>query len=553
MSNCSSLLLFACLSYFGVSPGLAIGVSDSRGVEWKQRQFTVATVSLTPESDSLATEGLSLSTQPYRLAQASPSSANSPDPVLRLGVYGRDVAEAQTLLTELGYYSENIDGIYGEQTKIAVSEFQSDAGLPSDGQVDQQTWQQLLMARNQAQPASSGGTESVSVPESSASTRVEDGQNSEENNANGTEIASEEISEDIEANASANPEEENTVDVNPNTDTNPANASQRSGETSSTGEGSATPSSNSSSQLSWLQWPLLLIVIGIASVGLYQAGRWRGKREKRQGGLFGGRSPVRHSLAHTASAKSEAESTNLQSETTPHESSKELLNGVTASSPHQSENRESGNREDDYPSDPVPSSDTSIVESHNGVGEVAKSPPAMDDIPIEATTRLAKVNIVQELVNDLHTPDPSKRRKAIWELGQRGSSEAIQPLSDLLIDSDSSQRSLILAAMSEIGMRSLKPLNRALIISMQDENPDVRKNAIRDITRVCDLVAQISQVLHHAAYDEDQEVQETAQWALKQVDRIRGSSDLDHLPPSDVAQSASERLPSASSDPPETQ
>ncbi|HHP7244413.1 MAG TPA: HEAT repeat domain-containing protein, partial [Elainellaceae cyanobacterium] len=194
----------------------------------------------------------------------------------------------------------------------------------------------------------------------------------------------------------------------------------------------------------------------------------------------------------------------------------------------------------------------SIVESHNGAGEVATSPLATDTIPIEATTRLAKVNIVQELVNDLHTPDSSKRRKAIWELGQRGSSEAIQPLSDLLIDSDSSQRSLILAAMSEIGMRSLKPLNRALIISMQDENPDVRKNAIRDITRVCDLVAQISQVLHHAAYDEDQEVQETAQWALKQIDRIRGSSDLDRLPASDASQSTSESLPSGSSDSSET-
>ncbi|MGJ3250536.1 MAG: peptidoglycan-binding protein [Elainellaceae cyanobacterium] len=544
MSNCSSLLLLACLSYFDVSPGLAISVSDGGDIEWKQRQFAVATVNLAPESDS-ATEDLSLRTQPYRLAQSSPSSADYPDSVLRLGVYGRDVAEAQALLSELGYYDANIDGIYGEQTQIAVSEFQSNVGLPPDGQIDQQTWQQLQATRNLAQSDSSGVSEAVLEPESSASNGVEGEQNSEANNANGTET--EETSDGIEASALANPEEENTADVNPDTDTNTiantVDASQSSGESSLTDKGETTPSSNVSSQFSWLQWLLLLVVIGIASGGLYQIGRWRGKQERQQGGLSHGRSPTPHSSSHPSSAKSEPKSTNSQLATV----SQETSNGITDSPTHPS-----GNGEGDRQAEPVTLSDTSIVESHNGAGEVAKSPLAADTIPIEATTRLAKVNIVQELVNDLHTPDPSKRRKAIWELGQRGSSEAIQPLSDLLIDSDSSQRSLILAAMSEIGMRSLKPLNRALIISMQDENPDVRKNAIRDVTRVCDLVAQISQVLHHAAYDENQEVQETAQWALKQIDRIRGNSDLGHLPPSDVSQSTSESLPSASSDPPET-
>lgn len=533
MSNCSSLLLLACLSYFGVSPGLAISVSDGGGVEWKHRQFAVATANLTLESDS-ATDDLSLPTQPYRLAQSSSSSADYPDSVLRLGVYGRDVAEAQTLLSELGYYDANVDGIYGEQTQIAVSEFQSNAGLPPDGQINQQTWQQLLAARNPAQSASSGVSEAGSAPESSASNGVEGAQNSEANNANGTETA-EETSDDIEASALANPEEENTADANPNTDANTLDASQSSEDNSSTDEGEATPSSNSSSQFSWLQWLLLLIVIGIASSGLYQIGRWRGKQERQQRGLSHGRSPTPHSSSPTSSAKSEA-----TTHSHPDPVSDDVSNSITASPPHQSTNGESAHR-----TEPVKSSDTSIVEHQNGAGT--------ETIPLEPTTRLAKVNIVQELVNDLHTPDPSKRRKAIWELGQRGSSEAIQPLSDLLIDSDSSQRSLILAAMSEIGMRSLKPLNRALIISMQDENPDVRKNAIRDVTRVCDLVAQISQVLHHAAYDDNQEVQETAQWALKQINRIRGSSDLDHLPPSDVSQSASESLPSASSDPPETQ
>jgi HEAT repeat protein len=114
-----------------------------------------------------------------------------------------------------------------------------------------------------------------------------------------------------------------------------------------------------------------------------------------------------------------------------------------------------------------------------------------------------------------------KRQKAVWELGQRGDTRAVQPLVELMVDSDSKQRSLILAALSEIGTRTLKPLSRALAISLQDNNAEVRKNAIRDLTRVYDLVAQISQLLHHATEDPDQEVRETARWALGQLNRIR--------------------------------
>lgn len=142
-------------------------------------------------------------------------------------------------------------------------------------------------------------------------------------------------------------------------------------------------------------------------------------------------------------------------------------------------------------------------------------------LPIEETTRLQKVNIVDELIQDLHNPNPDQRRKAIWDLGQRGNSDAIQPLVDLMMDSDSKQRSLILAAVSEISTRTLKPMNRALLISLQDESSEVRKNAIRDLTRIYDQVVQVSQLLRHAVEDSDEEVQETARWALGQLNRIR--------------------------------
>ena len=144
-----------------------------------------------------------------------------------------------------------------------------------------------------------------------------------------------------------------------------------------------------------------------------------------------------------------------------------------------------------------------------------------DILPVEQTTRLAKISIVDELLKDLHSSDPGKRRKAIWDLGQHGDSRSVQPLVELMLDSDSKQRSLILAAMAEIGSRTLKPMNRALVTSLQDESPEVRKNAIRDLTRVYDQMAQISQLLCHAIEDPDAEVQETARYAIAQMNRIR--------------------------------
>ncbi len=140
---------------------------------------------------------------------------------------------------------------------------------------------------------------------------------------------------------------------------------------------------------------------------------------------------------------------------------------------------------------------------------------------------LAQVDVIESLIGDLRSSDPSNRRKAIWELGQRGNSLAMQPLVDSMVDADSKEKSLVLAALSEIGIRSLKPMSRALAIALQDDNPEVRKNAIRDLTRVYDLVVQISQMLGHATEDEDAEVRKTATWALDQLNRIRRTQDMD--------------------------
>ena len=148
----------------------------------------------------------------------------------------------------------------------------------------------------------------------------------------------------------------------------------------------------------------------------------------------------------------------------------------------------------------------------------------------EKTSRLAKLNIVDELIQDLRSSDPTKRHKAIWDLGQQGDSRAIQPMVDLMIDADSQENSLILAALAEIGTRTLKPMNRALAMSIQDESPQVRQNAIRDLTRVYDTMGQMSQMLLHALNDPDAEVQATARYALTQMNRMRGLPEQQGLP-----------------------
>ena len=73
-------------------------------------------------------------------------------------------------------------------------------------------------------------------------------------------------------------------------------------------------------------------------------------------------------------------------------------------------------------------------------------------------------------------------------------------------------------------------MNQALAISLQDESPQVRQNAIRDITRVYDMMAQISQILSHALEDENSQVRETARYALSQMNRIRSLNYLEELP-----------------------
>lgn len=51
----------------------------------------------------------------------------------KVGSQGEEVRAIQTKLVELGYLNGKIDGIYGDQTKAAVIQFQKSQGLSADG------------------------------------------------------------------------------------------------------------------------------------------------------------------------------------------------------------------------------------------------------------------------------------------------------------------------------------------------------------------------------------------------------------------------------------
>jgi hypothetical protein len=64
--------------------------------------------------------------------------------VLMLRMSGDDVKFMQNKLKEFGFLKERVDGYFGQNTLVSVTNFQRSIGLKADGVVGSQTWYQLL-------------------------------------------------------------------------------------------------------------------------------------------------------------------------------------------------------------------------------------------------------------------------------------------------------------------------------------------------------------------------------------------------------------------------
>lgn len=104
---------------------------------------------------------------PPQIAQATTGvTINRPN--LGVGSQGERVSELQAALKLLGFYTGAVDGIYNENTAIAVSQFKQSAGLSPDGIVDNITWQKLfpsepIVTSTQRQPNTAVGSPVTSV------------------------------------------------------------------------------------------------------------------------------------------------------------------------------------------------------------------------------------------------------------------------------------------------------------------------------------------------------------------------------------------------------
>ncbi len=81
---------------------------------------------------------------PTLLAQVQPGNLEPNRPILRIGTEGTSVSQVQGVLKLLGFYQGEVNGIYDENTQMAVSRFQEAAGLEVDGILGNNTWNRLL-------------------------------------------------------------------------------------------------------------------------------------------------------------------------------------------------------------------------------------------------------------------------------------------------------------------------------------------------------------------------------------------------------------------------
>jgi peptidoglycan hydrolase-like protein with peptidoglycan-binding domain len=108
-------------------------------LEELQIPMSMETPSATPAPETKARSGAKIQVLPAAPVVEQAKLEPLPPP----GPYKPTAIEIQTALKNAGFYTGNIDGKIGPQTKKAIEEFQESNGLQADGKVGLKTWAAL--------------------------------------------------------------------------------------------------------------------------------------------------------------------------------------------------------------------------------------------------------------------------------------------------------------------------------------------------------------------------------------------------------------------------
>ena len=119
----------------------------------------------------ISSNGLARSQVPPAPAARSSAATASTEiltrPLLKSGSRGAEVGELQSTLKLLGFYTGDVDGVYGKATIAAVIQFQQAAGLSADGVTGSATWNRLFPPTELPPPIANQPTSPAVVPDPS--------------------------------------------------------------------------------------------------------------------------------------------------------------------------------------------------------------------------------------------------------------------------------------------------------------------------------------------------------------------------------------------------
>ncbi|WP_349409406.1 C40 family peptidase [Pseudalkalibacillus sp. SCS-8] len=120
------------------------------------RKYVISSALVTSLALSPVMSDGALANADSKPVEQSDSTNHQVEGLLEIGDRGQEVEMLQTELEKLGYYTYNLDGIFGPITEQAVEDFQADKGLTTDGIAGPKTLEALSETTNsvELQPSS---------------------------------------------------------------------------------------------------------------------------------------------------------------------------------------------------------------------------------------------------------------------------------------------------------------------------------------------------------------------------------------------------------------